>query len=692
MTGDVDHLDRMKVFVSYSRADVTFADQLVEGLEHSGFDPILDRHDIDAAENWKTRLGSLILSCDAVVFVLTEKSGGSPICGWEVEQAKELGKRIVPVVPTEMRGSSPPALADLNWIHFYATPAIPGSGMFDGLRKLDRALRVDLSWLREQTRLSERAAEWAQAGDEARLLRGQALTDAEAWVARAPSATRVSADVRAFLNASDIAERRRTSEAATQLAEREEALRRAEAAARAQAAALAGKEKSDRQARAVSLVALVTGVLLAVVALGLGYSAVNTTVELRKGKAALFAREADALSEQGQYAKAMLMALAGDPAAQARWETRWLQTEGFAAARSALVRAFPSTPLKTTQVYGGVLSAAFSPDGTRILTGNILTARLWDANAGQAVTTFAIPELPDGAAVTTPVSVAFSLDGTRALTGSYDGTAKLRDALTGNELVNFAGHATDVTSVAFSPDGTKVLTGSEDNTARMWDAATGRSLMIFEGHDSFVVSVAFSPDGARVLTGSRDKTAKLWDPATGAVLRTFEDHANDGFGDIYSAVFSPDGKKVLTGSNDKIAKLWDAATGKVLAAFVGHHGTVQSVAFSPDGTKVLTGSDDGTAKLWEAETGRLLANFAGEKYQVSSVLFSPDGTKVLTGGGTVKLWDIPRILVAPPQEQAALACAKLNEIGVTTFTAEDRLRFPLLEDMPDNPCPAAMGR
>jgi WD40 repeat protein len=56
-----------------------------------------------------------------------------------------------------------------------------------------------------------------------------------------------------------------------------------------------------------------------------------------------------------------------------------------------------------------------------------------------------------------------------------------------------------------------VLTGSKDKTARLWDAATGQEILAFTGHRSDVTSVAFSPDGARVLTGSADKRARLWD-------------------------------------------------------------------------------------------------------------------------------------------------------------------------------------
>ena len=67
-----------------------------------------------------------------------------------------------------------------------------------------------------------------------------------------------------------------------------------------------------------------------------------------------------------------------------------------------------------------------------------------------------------------------------------------------------------VYAVAFSPDGKRVLTGSYDKTARLWDAATGEAVATLEGHTGAVDAVAFSPDGKRVLTGSDDKTARLW--------------------------------------------------------------------------------------------------------------------------------------------------------------------------------------
>jgi WD40 repeat protein len=60
------------------------------------------------------------------------------------------------------------------------------------------------------------------------------------------------------------------------------------------------------------------------------------------------------------------------------------------------------------------------------------------------------------------LGVAFSPDGTRIVTGSFDGTAKVWDAGTGTPLLELKGHTGPVHSVAFSRDGTHIVTGGED--------------------------------------------------------------------------------------------------------------------------------------------------------------------------------------------------------------------------------------
>ena len=167
---------RLKVFVSYSRKDIQFADQLVMALEDNGFDPVIDHHDIAPGEAWRPRLGKLIRSADAIIFVLDGKiRRDRRVCAWEVEEASSLGKRVIPAVPDPFHGENPANLGDFNRIFFYPDEAVSGSGFYDGVRKLVEALSIDHRWVRQQTALMQRAEEWIEAGKpDDLLLRGVA--------------------------------------------------------------------------------------------------------------------------------------------------------------------------------------------------------------------------------------------------------------------------------------------------------------------------------------------------------------------------------------------------------------------------------------------------------------------------------------------------------------------------------------
>ncbi|KIM27726.1 hypothetical protein M408DRAFT_310565 [Serendipita vermifera MAFF 305830] len=163
-------------------------------------------------------------------------------------------------------------------------------------------------------------------------------------------------------------------------------------------------------------------------------------------------------------------------------------------------------------------------------------------------------------------SVAFSPDGTRIVSGSSDKTIRVWDAETAEMVAGpFEGHTSFVKSVAFSPDGTRIVSGSLDKTIRVWDAKTAEMMVAgpFEGHTDHVSSVTFSPDGTRIVSGSLDKTIRVWDAeTTQTVSGLFERRPEDEI----SIAFSPNETRIVPNSQDKNKHLWRTTASRFLAS------------------------------------------------------------------------------------------------------------------------------
>jgi WD40 repeat protein len=316
---------------------------------------------------------------------------------------------------------------------------------------------------------------------------------------------------------------------------------------------------------------------------------------------------------------------------------------------------------------GGITSAHFSPNGTRVVTGSRdQTARVWDAATGQPLTgPLEHPQIVRFA--------RFTPNGQRLITAGWLDRAWLWEASTGKMLLEFhdsgPGESSNISmpvrSEDISPDGRWLVTCSRDG-GRVWDIPNGKFFQGPLAPGENIRAARFSPDGTRVITASFDHQACVWDVESGELITGPLRH---NWIVLYAA-FSADGRKVVTCSHDGTAKIWDAWSGEPLTKPLRHQGEVVYAEFSPDSRRLVTVSWwDKAALLWDAETGLPLSQPLRHDDWVTHATFSPDGRWIVTTGNDRKarLWEVPLALSPIPDWLPDLAEAivgkRLNAQG-----------------------------
>ncbi|MEM7028677.1 MAG: WD40 repeat domain-containing protein [Chloroflexota bacterium] len=285
---------------------------------------------------------------------------------------------------------------------------------------------------------------------------------------------------------------------------------------------------------------------------------------------------------------------------------------------------------------GIIFHAYWNEDNSRILTSSDDgTARVWDAETGQE--SFVLSDHSGFVNIAT-----WNQDGRHVLSAGSDGLIQIWDTNTGELISTLEGHEGDIFRAAWNSvsgletsdgqqseaRGAQILSASSDGTARVWDVQSGENLLVLEGHSDVVWNALWNADESRIVTISNDGTARIWDAETGDELFVLDKHGAP----IYVVKWQNETNQILTTSADNIIRVWDAETGDEVVSLEGHADIVSDAEFNATGDQIVSSSYDGTARLWDVATGQTLSVFAGHQGGIWQVEWNADESRIFTAG------------------------------------------------------------
>jgi eukaryotic-like serine/threonine-protein kinase len=289
-----------------------------------------------------------------------------------------------------------------------------------------------------------------------------------------------------------------------------------------------------------------------------------------------------------------------------------------------------------------VWNLEFSPDGKLLTTvSNDNFVRTW--NLEKSETTSPNIEMKGAwKCAYFPDSKRFAV----AASAASNPFVKVYEVETGKELLTLSGHTKRIRAVDVSPDGKTIASGSLDGTVRIWNAETGEELRKFDfstkEKGTEINDVTFSKTGDKLAVVGFE-TLSLIDTETYKQTNTdliqFADKNVMLSG--WKVAFSPLEKTIAIGNYYGEVVFLDSDKLSIIKVLRNHQVNVKTLAYSPDGKTLATGSWDRTVKFIDVQSGEVVNELKGHFAGIHELAYSPDGKILATASGdfNVNLWN-----------------------------------------------------
>lgn len=675
MTETAASQNKTRVFISYAHEEKEFVRKFHDGLLKENLDVWVDWQDIPPAADWRAEVKHAIEGADAFLFLISPGSIASKVCNEELDWAASNNKKLIPVVisPLESGAVKDKRLRVPNWI--YMRKEDDYSAAF---RSLVEAINTDLEWVRQHTRILQRALEWDSKGrNSSYLLYGSEIEEGERWLAESAMTTTHSVSpvqvdyIHASRKAAGQRQRnimfgigvalvvsialgvaalmqRNIAIANEQRANENAALAQAKEQARATQQAIAEEQravaveqreiavKNEATAKAQRSVAnaqiyqnrggqLDISALLAVDAWKRAQASDAAGVQSQAenilrhnlsflAKPLSHEKHDAAIWDIGKSADASMFATASDDGSVCVWNS----SDG--AKKYCVDHGEP------------VYVARFAQKDQILFTGGENgKVNVWNAADGELIQTFDY-QSPAWSLDVSPNNEWFAV-------GLDSGVVNIYMLADLNRQPFRVTMSSAVYALTFSHDSKWLGIGTAKGEVRYWNLKE-QFYTVGPAHKNSVFTISFSPDNQFGLSASADSTARLAQLVDGGqkFILPHGDWVED-------AAFSPDGKWFVTASDDNSVRMWETATGKEIRR-MAHADFAQAVAVSPDGNWIASTGKDETVRVWDSSTGAqaLEISLPSRGWDLD---FSADGKTLITGDneGNVLRWDISALSV-----------------------------------------------